>query len=72
MVSRYPGEDAFLGSYKAGNCAQRRFSSYEGFLLPPHPPCCHGFEETNRTLLRNLADVDRGKLRVRSYDVSNS
>jgi hypothetical protein len=37
MVSRYPGEAAFLGSYKAGNFAQHRFSSCEEFLLPPHP-----------------------------------
>lgn len=37
MVSRCPGENAFLGSYKVGNCTQRRFSSCEGFLLPPHP-----------------------------------
>src|SRR5947209_11081129 len=38
MVSRYPGEDAFLGSHEVGDCTQLRFSSCEGFfLLPPHP-----------------------------------
>ncbi len=37
MVSRCPGENAFLGSHKVGNFAQLRFSSCEGFLLPPHP-----------------------------------
>jgi hypothetical protein len=30
-------KNAFLGSYKVGNCTQRRFSSCEGFLLPPLP-----------------------------------
>src|SRR5260370_41363057 len=36
-ISRYPGEDAFLGSHKGGDCTQHRFSSCKGFLLPPHP-----------------------------------
>jgi hypothetical protein len=36
-ISRYPGEDAFLGSHKVGDCTQHRFSSCKGFLLPPHP-----------------------------------
>src|SRR5258708_5670703 len=36
-VGRCPGENAFLGSHKVGNFAQLRFSSCEGFLLPPHP-----------------------------------
>ena len=36
-ISRYPGEDAFLGSHKVGDCTQHRFSSCQGFLLPPHP-----------------------------------
>jgi len=37
MVNLYPGEDAFLGSHEIGNYAQFRFSSWKGFLLPPHP-----------------------------------
>src|SRR5258708_7653557 len=36
-ISRYPGEDAVLGSHKVGDCTQHRFSSCKGFLLPPHP-----------------------------------
>ena len=55
MVSRYPGEDAFLGSYETGNFAQHRFSSCEGFLLPPHPQV--GTPVSRKRIARSYASL---------------
>src|SRR5258708_39603137 len=60
MVSRYPGEDAFLGSREVGDFTQRRFSSCKGFSPSSSSPggdTC--FEETIRTFFRRLADSDK-------------
>jgi hypothetical protein len=55
MVSRYPGEDAVLGSCEGENFAQLRLSSCQGFSpFPSSSEVVFCFEGTNRTLFLNL------------------
>jgi len=61
MVSRYPGEDAVLGSHEVGNwnCSSPNIGSQVVREFPPFPSSPDGvtcFEGTNRTILRTLAD----------------
>ncbi len=58
MVSRYPGEDAVLGSREVENCAQHRLSSCKG--ISPFPSSSDAticFEGTNRTFLHTLGEA---------------